>query len=52
MSIYGNNDVKDLSQTITGLLPNQAGMFPSNTVYWFIHVISIDNHMHLSVVKE
>ena len=52
MSIYGNNDVKDLSQTITGLLPNQAGMYPSNTVYWFIHVISIGNCMHLSAVKE
>ena len=27
MHIYGNNDVKDLSQTINGLLPNQVGTF-------------------------
>ena len=51
MSIYGNNDVKDLSQTITGLLPNQAGMFPSNTILCTgLH--SIDNCMHLSAVKQ
>ena len=26
MRIYGNNDVKDLSQNIIALLPNQSGM--------------------------
>ena len=27
MSIYGNNDVKDLSQTLIRSLPDQVGMF-------------------------
>ena len=44
MHIYGNNDVKELSQNITALLPNKVGMLLCIKLYC---CMCVQLHMHI-----